>query len=152
MNAQLHALEDNDPADISAAEKDLATEAMNLLHAKNVDTANLERAVQDAKSLSRLSNPTEVSSVIDRLRQEIRGILSHPGLQRSIWELQDYYRQIFSKPILANLNQEIYEKSLQFLISPQLEHDDQYLEELRSLFIVFLRAFLAEERALLSSE
>lgn len=148
MNAQLHALEDNDTADIKTAEKDLATEALNLLHAKNVDTGSLENAVQDAKSMTGETNPAEISSVIDRLRQEIRSILNHPELQRSIWELQNYYRQIFTKPTLARMNQEIYEKSLQFLISPELEHDERYLEELRRLFIIFLRAFLAEERAL----
>lgn len=152
MTAQLRALENEDSEGVQQAENGLGDEVLRLLAAKHVDTSGLLSAVHEARALNDGHSPAQTAEAVTKLRAEVHQVMANPALQDSIQVLRTYYRRILSAPSLIEMNDEIYQRSVGFLVNPHLENDAIYVEGLRQLFIRYLQNFLAEERAILNNE
>ena len=139
---------------IKETEQDLGQEALNILHRYQIETADLESAVSDARNAAIGENPAlDLDAVMARLKQEMSRILNTPVIEPLVENLRNYYRTIFTNPELASKNQELYEKSLNIILHPTLVNTNPvYLQDMKRMFKEFLRCFLAEERRLNSTE
>ena len=145
---------EEDISRIKETEQDLGQVVLNILHHYQIETADLESAVSDARNAATGENQAlDLDAVMPRLKQEMSRILNTPVIEPFVENLRTYYRTIFRNPELAAINQELYEKCLNIILHPTLVNTNPvYLQDMKRLFKELLRHFLAEERRLISEE
>ena len=146
---------EEDISRIKETEQDLGQVVLNILHHYQIETADLESAVSDARNTATGENQAlDLDAVMPRLKQEMSRILNTPVIEPFVENLRTYYRTIFRNPELAAINQELYEKCLNIILHPTLVNTNPvyHLQDMKRLFKELLRHFLAEERRLISEE
>ena len=135
--------------EIKQVESNLAQEALRLLHSRDIDTTDVENICRDAQALSRNPDATasETDQVVRRLRTELNNIFEDPRIQGFIQSIRIYYRRILAYPALLTLNQQIYNKLLEYLLNP-LQSDPSQDTELNLMLQRFLQTFLNREQDL----